>query len=448
MAVGTLIKEAHGRMAAYMLKPGNRLYAILILIFMVGNVLQAMNRAALLDASDLRGYLEACIAAKYLDQDVFITFPNNSFSAFFYVVMSLLTPFAHWFYALLWSLANIAFYLWTMVVMNEIILKTQPGRKEVNVFLAPVLTAVLLATNIHMGQSNNIILLCSVLSMYYLYRQKPFQSALSLAFAIAYKTTPLFLVYFLLLKRKFRTAILTGLFSLVFLILVPMAFYTPAKSIDYFKSWSEIVIEPFFSGERIKTTNIGYYHTNQSLDAFLNRHFTSYGIERYGRAHHIIDKPVWDEGKANKVGVIIKLLIIALLGIVSGRSGKIHQRAFPFEFSLFLMAILFISPSSWPSHYILALPAVMLAVNEIMILPKGHWGRHLLGWSTGIFSGLMAVAWSPYLQSFSLYFIGLSIFFLAMTIYTLGHASRAGKHEGSELRGRWLARSGPTLKRS
>lgn len=435
-----LFRVAHSNMSVYLLNPKNRLYIVLIIIFMVGNLFQGVNKAAIRGSSDFKGYLEVCVAARHLDQDVFVTVPNNSMSAFFYAVMSLFTPFALWFSSLLWGIANVAFYLWSIVVMNDILRKTQPHRQNLNTFLSPVLTLALFATNIHMGQSNLIILLCILVSMFYLYLNKHVKSALFLAFAIAYKTTPLFFVFYLVLKRKFKAAAYTLVFTLLFLVVVPMFFYTPQKSLDFFRSWSDMVIEPFFSGGEVKSTNTGYYHTNQSMDAFLGRHFTSYGIEKYGRAHKVLDIPVLSDSQAHSVGIIIKLLIIGILALIAVRTKNIQSRLFPFEFSLFLTAILFISPSSWPSHYILVLPAYMVAINEILILPKGTGGRKLLVWFMGIGTGIMLLGWGPYLQSFSFFFIGIFLFFVGLVIYTLFFARKAEQYEGNNVAGHWLAR--------
>ncbi len=442
----SLIRKAHADMASYMLNPHNRLYAVMILIFLAGNLFQAVNRSAIIDGSDLNGYLESAVAAKYLDVDVYEVYRNNSFSAFFYVVMLFFSLFATWLGSLLWAMANVAFYLWSIVVTNDILFRTQPGREKLNVFVAPILTFALFATNIHMGQSNHIILVCMLISLYYLHRNAHVKPALFLAFAIAYKLTPAFLVFYLLLKRKFRTALYTVVFTLLFLIVVPMFFYTPQKSIDFFASWSSLVIEPFFSGQKVQTTNTGYYHTNQSLDAFLNRHFTPYGTERYGGAHHVVDFPVLSEAGAHRAGIVIKLVIIGLLALVALKKRTIHSRLFPFEFSLFLIAILFISPSSWPSHYILILPAYILVVNEIIILPKGRHGRNLLTWSLGLGTAIMLLGWGPYLQSFSFYFIGVFFFFNGLLIYTLFFAGKAERFEGSDPRRHWLGRSGPAVK--
>ena len=419
-----LIRDANAKMIAYMLNPRNRIYAILIAIFMLGNLFQALNRAVFIDAADLNGFIDPAIAAKFLDEDPFIMAPNNSYSAFFYVVMSILSPFARWFASLLWGVANIAFYLWSIVVINDILLKTQPDRKKLNYFIAPILTAPIFAINVHMGQTNMIVLLCVLVSMFYLYLNKHLKSALFLAFAIAYKTTPLIFIFFLLLKRKLRTAAYTIVFSLLFLIVIPMFFYTPQKSIHFFRSWSEMVIEPFFTGQKVKSTNTGYYHTNQSLDAFLNRHFTPYGVEHYGRAHNITDFPVLTELEALTAGKVIKLIILALLAFIAIRSGHIHTRLFPFEFSLFFIAILFISPSSWTNHYILALPAYVVVVNEILILPRGTGGRKLLIWFLSAGTGIMLLGVGRYLQSFSFYFLGITLFFIGLVIYTLFFAGK------------------------
>jgi hypothetical protein len=337
--------------------------------------------------------------------------------------MSLITPFDRWFSSLLWAVLNVAFYIWIIAIVNEIIKITQPGRVKWSYFIAPLLTMIFFAINIHLGQSNIIMLLAIIMAAYYLLKGKNLLTGLWLGFAMAYKVTPLFFVFYLLLKRKFKAAFYSVLFFGLFTVVAPMIFYSPARTISFVESWSKMVLEPFIKGEKVKSTNVNYYHSNQSLDAFLNRHLTTYGEEEYGGMHNFLNPAYFTEGQVSTISKVLKLFIVALLAFLAIKSRTVNNRVYPFEIALFLMAILFISPVSWVNHYILILPAYVVAVNEILILDKSDRGRKLLLWSMIIGTAIMHIGWGNYLQSLSPFFIGQFIFFIGLYIYSLRYAS-------------------------
>jgi glycosyl transferase family 87 len=420
-----LLKDTNKSVLQYLTDPANRVASIAILLVMVINIVQAVIRAAVYDFADLNFFLDPAIGMRFFNEDPFIVWPGNSYPAFFYAVMSLLTPFDRWFSSLLWAVLNVAFYIWIIAILNELIRLTQPGRDKWSYFIAPLLTLILFAINIHLGQSNILMLLAVIIGAYYLFHGKDLLSGVWMGFAIAYKVTPLFFMFYFILKRKFKAAFYALLFFGIFSVLAPMLFYSPSKSISFADSWSKMVLEPFFKGEKVKSQNVGYYHGNQSLDAFLNRHFTPYGEDEYGGIHAWLNPSYFSESQVYTIGKVIKLIIVALLGFLAIKSRSVNNRVYPFEISLFLMATLFISPVSWINHYILVLPAYVLAINELLVLKKSQSGRFLLLWSMVIGTVIMHLGWGNYLQSLSPFFVGQFIFFIGFYIYSLRYAAIA-----------------------
>jgi hypothetical protein len=391
---------------------------------MVANIVQAVIRSAIYHHADLNAFLNPTIDTRFFNGDPFINYPNNSYSSFFYSVMTLLTPFDRWFAALLWAVMNTAFYLLIIAMVNELIRQTQLERKKWSYFIAPLLTFAVFAINIHLGQSNILMLFGVMLTAFYLFKKNDLLSGLWLGFAIAFKTTPLIFMLFFFLKGKFRALAFSVLFFLIFMILVPMLFYSPSRNISFVTTWYELVLEPFVKGDKVKSANVGYYHANQSLDAWLNRYFTPYGGESYGGAHLWLDNAQYNEDQLRPFSNGIKLIIVIMIGFLAIKTRSIQNRLFPFELSLWLMAILFISPVSWMNHYILILPAYIVAINEILVLDKSSGSRKLLIWSIGVGTSIMLIGWGPYLQSFSPFFIGQFIFFIGFYVYSLIYAGK------------------------
>ncbi len=417
-----LIRNTYRAILKYVLNPANRLAVIAIFLFLLINIVQAVIRAAVYDFADLNFYLDPAIGIRFFGHDPVIDWPGNSYPPFFYGVMSLLIPFDRWFSSLVWAILNVAFYIWIIAIINEIISLTQPERVKWSYFIAPLLTMILFAINIHLGQSNLLMMLAIIIAAYYLLKGNDLLTGTWLGFAIAYKVTPLFFVFYLITKQKFRAAFYTMLFFGLFTVVAPMIFYSPARTISFVDSWWETVLGPFLGGEKVKSGNAGYYYSNQSLDAFLNRHFTPYGQEQYGGIHTWLNPDFFTEDQMRTTGILIKLFIVALLGFLAIKSRTVNNRVYPFEIALFLMAILFISPSSWVNHYILVLPAYIISVNEILILDKLNKGRKLLLWTLILGTAIMHIGWGNYLQSLSPFFIGQVIFFIGLYIYSLRYA--------------------------
>jgi len=420
-----LLKSTIHDILVYLKDPSKRWISVGIGLFMIANLVQAVLRGAIYEgAADLNFFLDPAIDIKFFNEDPFVTWPWNSYPAFFYSVMSLLTPFSRWFSSLLWAVLSTLFFIGIIAIVMDLIKQTQPERRQWSYLIGPLFVSFLFAINIHLGQSNLIMLFAIVIGVFYLIKGNNLLTGLYMGFAMAFKTTPMFFLFYFVLKGKFRAAFLSFLFFLIFMVVAPMFFYSPARSISFAKSWYSIVLEPFISGEKVKTKNVGYYHSNQSIDAFLNRHFTPYGLERYGGAHSWLGFPNYTEKEMYSVGKIMKLVLIGLLGFLIFKNRSLGRRIIPYEISIFLLAILFISPVSWVNHYILILPAYIIMVNEIIILPKSHPGRKMLLWPLILSTPVLFIAWFDYLQSFSPFFISQGILFIGLYVYILFYAGR------------------------
>ena len=162
------------------------------------------------------------------------------------------------------------------------------------------------------------------------------------------------------------------------MLFIPMLVFGPKKTIESFNKWNAMVMVPLVKGTDIQTTNVDPYHTNQSLDAFFERHFTEYGERKYGGLHRYIDPNIFTKSQALMISRIIKILLVILMTYLALRFRGLQSRTFPFEVSIIFTLMLFISPISWVSYYTFVLLGYMVAVNEIKELPKNHPGRKLL----------------------------------------------------------------------
>jgi hypothetical protein len=205
----------------------------------------------------------------------------------------------------------------------------------------------------------------------------------------------------------------------VCLLVVPSFYFGPAKSVQYVTQWGSLVIMPFVTGESIKTQTVNWDYMNQSLEGAIHRHLTPYGKIVFGGMHKVIDPAFLNPEQAAKLAVAIKALLLLVIGRVMFKYRNARERSFPFEISLIFMAILYISPVTWISYYIVILFPYAVAVNEIIRRPRGEAGRRLL--TVGLWAAMLISAFSltPTLQSYSFLFIGNALFFICFLVYTL-----------------------------
>ena len=329
--------------------------------------------------------------------------------------MSLLTPFARWFSLIIWSLLSLLSYIYSIAIVRSMLPRlTSAPRLEF--LIAPILLLVLIYDNIQLGQTNMIMLFAILVSIHYLTQQKNLKAGLAMAFAIAYKVTPLIFVGYFILKRRYWAAAYTSGFTIVMIVLVPMLFYSPEKSLDFFVAWTDHVLATFLYGEELKTLNVIHYHTNQSLEAFLTRHFTSYGAEEYGGLHVYLNPVNLSSQQVGMLGKLIKMFVILLLSFICFFNKKKGNMVVIGEVSLFLMAILIISPAAWVNHYIIITPVIVYFVHEIFRFKDNEHSRRLLIFTLIMTFILMLIGIDAGIQSYSVFFIALALLF-SVTVY-------------------------------
>ncbi len=409
----------------WMRAPQHRRSAIALALLAAGNVSYAVFRAVYLTSCDLiHGYLIPARAILIQRQDPYVDFAFNSFSPFFYIVIAPLALVPDWMASLVWTLLSLGFLIGVVGVTGAIIEKTLTPRRPVGRWWGPLLGVTLITDNLYLGQSNLFALFFVCCALYALLVGHDLRAGLLLGVAIAWKLTPALFLFYFAVKRRVLALLGAGLALALCLLAAPSLVLGPARNTHLLKEWSAAVVEPFLSGARVLSTNINWYHTNQSLEAFLNRHFTSYGRETYRGLHVLLDPAFWMEAETRRPALAVKLLLLGVIALAALRSRQVATRNFPFEVSLTLMATLFISPVSWYSHYVVVLVPYQLVVQELAIRPRSSGGFKLLAVTLAIAAAITTASLSSTLRSYSLVFLAQFAFFCALAVYTLRHSPR------------------------
>ncbi len=389
-----------------------RLAALLATAILV-QVAYAVFRAAELPTCDLvRGYLVPTRGV-LAGEDPFVAFDFNSFGPFFYAVLAPFALLPNAAASLLWTLLGLACLAGSLALVQAML---ESPLRPPSAALAALAALTLLSDNFNLGQSNLPVLFLVLLGLFSLSRGRDAAAGGFVSLAVAFKITPaLFVVYFAL-KRRWRAVGAAMLGLLVWLLLVPALVFGPARNLHLLSEWSEQVVMPFVSGQKVKTTNVRWHHTNQSLEAALQRTLTPYGENTYGGLHPALDLPVLDEKGASRVALVLKFLVLVTLALVALK-GRSRPPRVLLEGALFFYGMLFLSPVSWYSHYVVSLVAFACALE---LLRQREWRQQRL-LAAGLVAavGLTTVSLTDQLRSYSLVFLGHALLFVALAVLAL-----------------------------
>jgi alpha-1,2-mannosyltransferase len=235
-------------------------------------------------------------------------------------------------------------------------------------------------SDLHHGNNNILILFLVVASLAAWRRGYDVLAGLILALSITYKVTPgLFLAYFAY-KRSWRAVGSTILGMGIFLLIVPSIFLGPEFNGQCVGMWWHRILRPYVvSGEP------GFQEINQSMVGVVMRLLTAQtSEERYSvqlKDLHLLSL------NPRLVVLSLKGVSVAILGLLAWlcrtRSSRRDDPRLLGEFSLVVLAMLFISERSWKHHYV----TVLLPYTYLVY--RGFDRRLWRGARVGVWSALV-----------------------------------------------------------
>ncbi len=356
----------------------------------------------------------------YKNADLYGAHPAFSYPPFFYCVVAPFAVFQEKVAFGLWIAFSVSLLfaaIFLILRMLQSVPAGSPGflTKSWNkAYLGLLLAIFIVFDNLNLGQSNILVFFLTVFSIYLFEDGREYLSGVAIAAAIAIKVTPaLFLIYFISKGgRKVFAGALAGFAAFFFII--PSMFYGVARNNGFFRDFIFQVILPFAKNDAIIRETVYYTHTNQSLDAFLVRHFTPMGAASYSEAgiHKFLDPAFFTIAQVKAFSAFFKVFLLAFYAFLfRGSPRKLR----PLEYSIVFLLVFYISPSSWLSHYTTALFAYYAAVSWLSSWISEANRKTIL---VGLFSAviLTCTGASTFLQSFSGMFIGHFILFICLTI--------------------------------
>jgi len=358
-----------------------------------------------------------------------IYYVNTDFSQplFFFCLASFFSVFTYKIALLFWNIMQMFLVLYTVILSSRILGFGEgfnggwnEGKhiKAGNYVLPLLLGAVIICDNLWLGQANILSFFLCVAAIYNHLKGRSWLVGILIALAISVKLTPvLFLIYFLY-KKDYAVLPWTLAGLLLFMVAVPSLVYGVPKTLVYLQDYINAVIMPFVNNDISIRGTTGFWHSNQSLDGFLGRHFTDFGKVHYGGLHNYLDPANLSFMQIKKIGLVLKAIMVVVAAFAFTGSKKNNPHLLRFEYALMFLLILFISPASWLNHFVTVFLAYYVAANYMRDESKSPLGRTLM--KIGLitcFSLAALSSFNRYAQSYSGMFLGH--FILMITMFTV-----------------------------
>lgn len=355
----------------------------------------------------------------FFNADLYRTHTAFSYPPFFFCIIALFTPFTKPVALSLWYLLNLTLLILTVILIIRIFSQTnyKIGKNNwIKVFLPFFLGIFIISDNLYLGQSNILVFFLCTLSIYYYVSRKNFLTGFILAISCAIKITPvLFLVYFIY-KKKFKILYGSVAGLLLFFLVIPSLFFGINKNLYFLSDFINLVISPFLSNSTFIRETVYYTHSNQSLDAFLIRHFTDYGTTINAELPSI---PLFSITVAKQISLMIKFILVLITWFACRNSLEKKPYLLPLEFAVIFLLILFISPSSWLNHYVSVLFSYYVVINYVFSENYATTDKRTLLFCLNTAVLLTFTGVTPALQSYSGMFLGHFILFLGLLFVLL-----------------------------
>lgn len=428
---GKRMSGAYQRIArAFTSTTAKRIYVVLLLVLVVFLWANMVRRALAHAGSQYDDFITFSRDLVYGRVNVYEEYARDNtitkYPPFFGLLFAPLVPLPPVIGASFWFLLNLglsfgATYFCVQTVRES--LKQPIGSKAFYV-LPYVLSVGIIGSNLETAQVNIIILFCLCLALYTFRRGGDLTTGLLLAFVTALKLTPgLFVAYFLY-KRAWKVVAGAAVGVIVFWFVVSPLVLGFDNFIGVMRGWLGI-LNPFVVKGTIAEGIMGFRHTNQSMSAMLHRFFTETPAGA-GREDFYLNLISLSYAAADR---IVKALILAIIGfLVWICRTPIDDRSrvgLSFEYSLVMIAMLFISPISWINHYVLVLFPYATAVYYIRTRPANLRQRRILLRSTVASFVLISSSVSMLMQAFSLPFLGAVVLAAGLAVALWGERVRS-----------------------
>jgi hypothetical protein len=267
---------------------------------------------------------------------------------FLCVVLWPLTLLPYWLSNAVWFVLNTAALYLSILVLLKLYADSLSYKVFTALFLVPflILTNVI-QNNLLNGQINFIVLLFCILFLKYYVDNRKLLASVILSAAIAIKLTPLILIAYLIARKEFLWTGLTLALSVFLMFGLP---YTVAgdKTLNWYSQYTQSFLVHNIASPSGAPDNFAFSIT--SISNFLF--------------------PSMSKLISLMIAGLISVVPIVVLQLTSRKDTTSEQTLF---FSLYMIAILLISPMSETHHLIYLFPAISILSMAMLLHSNTHW---------------------------------------------------------------------------
>lgn len=275
-----------------------------------------------------------------------------------------------------------------------------------------IMTTVVIMSNLATSQINIFIFSLIVIALDHFIKRRDHWAGLLIGIAAAIKLTPgLFVLYFAY-KGCWKTVLWAAIGGLICWAIVLPIIMGPEYYMEVMSSWLGMLQSYAAEGTSVDGL-AGYKHTNQSLEAAFYRYLT-HTPANGGFDNFYVNLVNITHETADMLVKIIKLMLLGILAFLC-RTPIASRSDFRlmFEFSLIIIATLYISPISWINHYIVMILPFATTFYYLTTTDKSETSRRRLLIAL-IVAVLLTYLTHPIFLAFSLAFFGSLYLFVTM----------------------------------
>jgi alpha-1,2-mannosyltransferase len=286
-----------------------------------------------------------------------------------------------------WAWYSVNFVLLGLSFFMALRIPTVKGEKPgITYFLFPLLaTCVFWSHNFEYGQASLFLVFPTLLALLFYDRRLDLPAGLALGFAASIKLFPSIFVLYFLVKKEWRVIAYFFLGAALFFFGVPALFFGPREAAALLGRWVHIAFS-------FQARAIGLQWTtplDQSLSAALDR------ILFFFRPGEPAASPHLPALKTALYGVIAGGLLVLISWLCRRKHAGRLGIPGAVEFSLFFLAIPFVSGTGWKHHFVVLIPPY--ATAACLLLRKIVKVHEIPGVLIGI-AFLLHVSLSPVLS--------------------------------------------------
>jgi len=327
---------------------------------------------------------------------------------FFGVVFAPLVPLPLWLGGTIWFLLGVVLVVLASQAVARMAWTFTRGKGDgppLVAWVAPLLmTIVVIITNLSTSQVNIFIFSLVILGLGHFTRRNDHWAGILIGVAAAIKLTPgLFVVYFAY-KGSWKTVLWAAVGGFVCWGVILPLIMGPDYYMEIMLSWIN-KLTGFVTEGTMAEGVAGYRHTNQSLEAAFYRFFT-HTPANGGFDNFYLNLVSIPYTTASIILKVIKLGILAGLAFIcrTPLSDRKDLRLL-YEFSLVMIATLYLSPISWINHYVVMILPFGATLYYLMTTQKTDPARNkmVIAMAVGV---LLLSLTHPVFLAFSLPFFG------------------------------------------